>query len=106
MVSLTGDDADKKRDSRISLQGDGGPGDGDEHHGLAHFATLTEDVNDLKTHFKLHPLIKESEHVPVDAYTRIENAETHEWLHIAERECRGEREELEDGANESRTLSG
>ena len=95
-----------QRGSRIGLQGDGGPGDGDERHGLAHFATLTEDVNDLNTHFKMHPLIKESEHVPVDAYTRIENAETHEWLHIAERECRGEREELEDGANESRTLSG
>ena len=107
--ALTGDDADtlnrQHRQSHISLQGagggpGGGGGGGTRDHGLAHFATLTEDVNDRHTHFKMHPLIKESEHVPVDAYTRIENAETHEWLHVAELERRGELEELEDGAND------
>lgn len=68
---------------------------------ISHFATLTDDIDDRNTIFRMHPLIRESDHVPVDAYTRIENVETNEWLHIAtDMQRRPPRAEKEDGEND------
>ncbi|KAK3094787.1 hypothetical protein FSP39_006217 [Pinctada imbricata] len=43
--------------------------------------TLLDDHNDPRTVFRLHPVIRESDDIPLDSYCRIENVVTGHWLH-------------------------
>ncbi|XP_074663089.1 inositol 1,4,5-trisphosphate-gated calcium channel ITPR3-like [Tubulanus polymorphus] len=62
--------------------------------------TLTEDVEDPRTVFRLHPVVKESDEITFESYARIENVLTGYWLHALKEE-EYKREQFQGAENDT-----
>ncbi|XP_033761182.1 inositol 1,4,5-trisphosphate receptor type 3-like isoform X6 [Pecten maximus] len=54
--------------------------------------TLTSDHEDPRTVFRLHPVIRENDDIPVDSYCRIEHVVSGYWLHAVMAEYKRKQE--------------
>ncbi|OWF52185.1 Inositol 1,4,5-trisphosphate receptor type 3 [Mizuhopecten yessoensis] len=54
--------------------------------------TLTSDHDDPRTVFRLHPVIRENDDIPVDSYCRIEHVVSGYWLHAVMAEYKRKQE--------------